>query len=125
MYPSFSRRGLLRTGSGTLALLVLRLRAPSIHANSRHGMKVMVTGGHPGDPECGCGGTIARYSDAGHDVLLMYLNSGQAYCGEDSSKKDCGAIRTAEEKRACEILKSRAAFAGQYDGRSILDFAHL
>jgi len=123
MHPSFSRRGFLRTASGTLALLILRLRATAIHTNNR--LKVMVTGGHPGDPECGCGGTIARHCDAGHDVLLMYLNTGQAYCGENASKKDCGAIRTAEAKKACEILRARAAFAGQYDGRSIVDSAHF
>ena len=28
-------------------------------------LKVIVTGGHPGDPEYGCGGTIARYTDLG------------------------------------------------------------
>ena len=27
----------------------------------RRKLKVVVTGGHPGDPEYGCGGTIARY----------------------------------------------------------------
>ena len=86
-------------------------------------LKVMVTGGHPGDPECGCGGTIARYSDGGHDVVLTYLNRGQAYCG-DPTVKDCGAIRTAEAERACGILKARAAFVGQYDGKAIVDPAH-
>src|SRR5262249_31684819 len=96
MDSSFSRRGFLRTGSGTLALLVLRLQAPTNHTEIRRGLKVMVSGGHPGDPECGCGGTIARHSDAGHDVLLMYLNTGQAYCSGNNSDKDCGAIRTAE-----------------------------
>lgn len=93
-------------------------------ATATRKLKVMVTGGHPGDPECGCGGTIARYSDQGHDVLLTYLNSGQAYCGPDSGSKDCGEIRTAEAKRACEILKARLAFTGQYDGRAIVDNAH-
>jgi N-acetylglucosamine malate deacetylase 1 len=85
--------------------------------------KVMVTGGHPGDPECGCGGTIARYTDAGHEVVLTYLNSGQAYCG-DREAKDCGALRTAEAQKACEILKARAVFVGQYDGRSMVDREH-
>ena len=88
-----------------------------------HKLKVMVTGGHPGDPECGCGGTIARYSDLGHDVALLYLNSGQAYCGQDKSQ-DCGAVRTAEAKKACAILKARAVFAGQYDGRAVVDNEH-
>src|ERR1700737_4756015 len=56
-----------------------------------HKLKVIVTGGHPGDPECGCGGTIARYSDLGHDVVLMYLNRGQAYCGPGTSD-ECGEV---------------------------------
>jgi LmbE family N-acetylglucosaminyl deacetylase len=86
-------------------------------------LKIMVTGGHPGDPECGCGGTIARYTDLGHGVVLMYLNRGQAYCS-DASVKDCGAVRTAEAGKACSILKARAAFVGQYDGRAIVDAAH-
>jgi N-acetylglucosamine malate deacetylase 1 len=101
--------------------------APQVLASRIAGarkLKVMVTGGHPGDPECGCGGTIACYTDAGHDVLLMYLNRGQAYCGPDSAGKDCGAVRTAEAKKACEILKGRFAFAGQYDGRAVVDAAH-
>ena len=36
----------------------------------------MVTGGHPGDPEYGCGGTVARLAAAGHEVVLLYLNDG-------------------------------------------------
>jgi N-acetylglucosamine malate deacetylase 1 len=86
-------------------------------------LKVVVTGGHPGDPECGCGGTIARYTDLGHEVVLMYLNRGQAYCGQDSAK-DCGVVRTAEAEKACRILKARPVFAGQYDGRAIVDNVH-
>lgn len=86
-------------------------------------LKVMVTGGHPGDPECGCGGTIARYADAGHDVVLTYLNRGQAYC-RDPTVKDCGAVRTAEAEKACGVLKARAAFVGQYDGKAIVDSPH-
>ncbi len=40
---------------------------------TRPKLKVVVTGGHPGDPEYGCGGTIARYTDLGHEVVLLYL----------------------------------------------------
>jgi LmbE family N-acetylglucosaminyl deacetylase len=84
--------------------------------------KVVVTGGHPGDPECGCGGTIARYSDLGHEVVLLYLNRGEGFCGPNELK-DCARIRTAEAEKACAILKARAAFVCQYDGRSIIDAA--
>jgi LmbE family N-acetylglucosaminyl deacetylase len=86
-------------------------------------LKIVVAGGHPGDPECGCAGTIARYTDLGHEVVLLYLNRGEGYCG-DSSLDRCGSIRTAEALKACQILKARAAFAGQTDGRAIVDEEH-
>ena len=86
-------------------------------------LKVVVTGGHPGDPECGCGGTIARYTDLGHEVVVLYLNRGEGYCGREDLK-ECGRIRTAEAEKACASLKARAVFAGQYDGRAIVDAAH-
>lgn len=86
-------------------------------------LKVVVTGGHPGDPECGCAGTIARYTELGHEVVLLYMNRGEGFCkGADPSQ--CGKVRTAEALKACEILHARAAFAGQYDGRPIVDNAH-
>jgi LmbE family N-acetylglucosaminyl deacetylase len=123
MQAELTRRKWLGTTAGAFAVAML-VPAELTQKNSQPKLRVMVTGGHPGDPECGCGGTIAHYSDAGHAVVLMYLNSGQAYCGEDSGKKDCGAIRTVEAKKACEILKARPLFAGQYDGRAITDTGH-
>lgn len=86
-------------------------------------LKIVVAGGHPGDPECGCAGTIARYTDLGHQVVLLYLNRGEGYCG-DASLDRCAGIRTAEAAKACQILKARAAFAGQYDGRAVVDTPH-
>jgi N-acetylglucosamine malate deacetylase 1 len=86
-------------------------------------LKIVVTGGHPGDPECGCAGTIARYTALGHDVALLYLNRGEGFCGTASLDR-CAAIRTAEAQNACRILKARAVFADQIDGRAIVDAAH-
>ncbi len=86
-------------------------------------LKVLVTGGHPGDPECGCAGTIARYSALGHTVVLLYLNRGEGFCkGGDATQ--CGVIRTAEARKACQILKATPAFASQTDGRSVVDPRH-
>ncbi|MGH9612025.1 MAG: PIG-L deacetylase family protein, partial [Bryobacteraceae bacterium] len=87
-------------------------------------LKIVVTGGHPGDPECGCGGTIARYAKLGHDVVLLYLNRGQGYCAETADPNQCGDVRTAEARKACEILKAHAVFAEQFDGRAIVDNSH-
>lgn len=86
-------------------------------------LKIIFAGGHPGDPECGCAGTIARYADLGHEVVLLYLNRGEGFCG-DASLDRCADIRTAEARKACQILKARPAFAGQYDGRAIVDNSH-
>lgn len=95
----------------------------TLSGQTSHPLKIVVAGGHPGDPECGCAGTIARYTDLGHEVVLLYLNRGEGYCGESSLDR-CASIRTAEAQKACQLLKARAAFAGQYDGRATVDEEH-
>jgi LmbE family N-acetylglucosaminyl deacetylase len=85
--------------------------------------KIVVAGGHPGDPECGCAGTVARYSATGHQAVLLYLNRGEGFCGTAPLDR-CADIRTAEAQNACRILKARAAFADQIDGNAIVDGAH-
>src|ERR1022692_4518292 len=86
-------------------------------------LKAIVTGGHPGDPEYGCGGTIAPYADQGHDGALLYLNRGEKSCPETAADA-AGNVRVAEAKRACEILKARPLFAGQCVGHAVVDAAH-
>ena len=80
-------------------------------------LKVIVAGGHPGDPEYGCGGTVARLTKLGHEVVLLYLNDG-AWPPTGAS------IRIAEAKRACDLLQARAAYAGQINGHAVVDNAH-
>jgi LmbE family N-acetylglucosaminyl deacetylase len=80
-------------------------------------MKVIVAGGHPGDPEYGCGGTIARLTNLGHEVVLLYLNDG-------GWPPTSSATRIAEAKKACELLKARPAYAGQVNGNAVVDNAH-
>jgi LmbE family N-acetylglucosaminyl deacetylase len=80
--------------------------------------KVIVTGGHPGDPEYGCGGTIARYTELGHEVVLLYLNRGEW------PPRDPGVSRVAEATKACEILKARPLYAGQFNSQAVVDKAH-
>jgi LmbE family N-acetylglucosaminyl deacetylase len=84
-------------------------------------LKVVVTGGHPGDPEYGCGGAIVRYTDLGHEVVLLYLNKGE---WTNKPSYDPGPVREAEARKACQILKARPAFAGQVDGKAIVDPVH-
>ena len=82
---------------------------------------MIVTGGHPGDPEYGCGGTIARYTDLGHEVVLLYLNRGDP---AETPARPASAVRVKEAEKACEILWARPVFAGQIDGHSIVDAEH-
>lgn len=86
-------------------------------------LKIVVTGGHPGDPEYGCGGTIARYVEAGHEVVFLYLNNGEV-ADPDNTRAHLKGVRTREAQKACEILRARPLFAPQIDGDSIVDAAH-
>jgi LmbE family N-acetylglucosaminyl deacetylase len=103
------------TGAGVTAVASAASRASVATAEPSPRYKIIVTGGHPGDPEYGCGGSVARLIAAGHEVTLLYLNDG----GWETS----AAIRIAEAKRACEILKARPAWAGQANGHAIVDDA--
>jgi N-acetylglucosamine malate deacetylase 1 len=85
-------------------------------------LKVIVAGGHPGDPEYGCGGTIARYSNLGHEVVLLYLNNGEWPAAQGGAPAH---IRMAEGSKASEILKARPLYAGQVNGHAVLDAAHF
>ncbi len=124
-----SRREYLKAGAGVLALGGGALLggaaasaenvgggAQSSSAGGRK-IKVIVCGGHPGDPEYGCGGTIARLTQMGHQVVLFYLNDG----GWPPTSSE---VRIAEAKKACEILKARPLYAGQQNGHAIVDNAH-
>ena len=88
---------------------------------ARSRLKVVVTGGHPGDPEYGCGGTVARYADLGHDLVLLYLNKGLT---PEVARAGSAPDRVAEASKACDILKARPVFAGQVDGNAIVDRQH-
>lgn len=83
-------------------------------------LKVVCVGAHPDDPETGCGGTLAKFSNQGHKVTIIYLTSGDAGI-EGKSLKEAAAIRTEEALKACKILGATPVFIGQIDGNSIAD----
>jgi len=117
-----SRRDWLNRAAGMAGAVTVGLPLLGTAEDSQVGspksarkLKVVVAGAHPDDPETGCGGTIARYTDLGHDVTVIYLTRGEAGI-EGRSHDEAAAIRTREAQRACEILKARPVFAGQIDG---------
>jgi LmbE family N-acetylglucosaminyl deacetylase len=82
-------------------------------------LKVVCVGAHPDDPESGCGGTLARYAEAGHAVTILYLTAGEKGIPgvpEDETAKR----RRAEAKDACAILGATAVFAGQVNGKVVV-----
>lgn len=82
-------------------------------------LRIVCIGAHPGDPEFGCGGTMAKYADAGHLVTFLYLTRGEAYDSRQSYSVSA-ALRTREAEASCRLLKVKALFAGQIDGNTVL-----
>lgn len=121
MRMQFTRRKALRQLSqsgGLLGAAALGLPLAASQAEqpaAARKLKVVVVGGHPDDPESGCGGTMARYTDLGHEVVILYLTRGEAGI-PGKSHDEAAAIRSGECQKACEILKARPIFAGQIDG---------
>lgn len=94
--------------------------APRTLGTNAKKLNVVVVGAHPDDPESGCGGTIALYSEAGHNVTVIYLTRGEAGI-PGIPAHEAAAIRTAEAEKACAILNARPVFAGQIDGNTELN----
>ena len=118
----FTRREML-TGPGLIAAAGLALpfaESTAEGASSGRKLKVVVVGGHPDDPESGCGGTMACLADQGHDVVSLYLTRGEAGIGGKKAD-EAARIRTAEAEQACRILKVRPKIAGQIDGATEVD----
>jgi len=118
-----SRRMFLAGLAGTLCVV----RRAKAEPAANPALNVVVTGGHPGDPEYGCGGTVARYTRRGHRVTLLYLNRGE---DPHQGKTGCAAAANRETPRvheameACRILGARAMFDRQCNGDAIVDNAH-
>jgi len=87
-------------------------------------MTVVCVGGHPDDPESGCGGTLARYAALGHIVTIVYLTRGERGIA-GKSLDEAARIRTAECEAACKIMGAKPVFFGQIDGATELTHAHV
>jgi LmbE family N-acetylglucosaminyl deacetylase len=83
-------------------------------------LKIVCVGAHPDDPESGCGGTLARFTAAEHDVSIIYLTRGEAGIA-GKSHEESARIRSREAGEACIILKSKPVFAGQIDGDTVMN----
>ncbi len=113
-----SRRSFLKSASIIPAALALPSVVEARPEDQK--MKIVCIGGHPDDPESGCGGTLARASLAGHSITIIYLTRGEAGI-EGKSHAEAAGIRTREAEQACSILRAKPVFAGQIDGSTMLN----
>jgi len=119
--PSNNRRHFLQqsiTAAGLLSLPAL-LHAQQAGTNGNAQRKIVCVGGHPDDPESGCGGTLAKLAKAGHSVTIIYLTTGEAGI-PGKSHDEAAAIRKQEAINACKILNAKPIFAGQIDGAGMV-----
>ncbi len=112
------RRAFVKNTVAGLSLLTLpALSNAQPHQTDKR--KIVCVGAHPDDPESGCGGTLAKLSNLGHDVTIIYLTTGEAGI-PGASHNEAAKIRKQEALNACKILNAKPVFAGQIDGEAIV-----
>src|SRR4051794_20044271 len=119
-----SRRQFVKNATAGLGLLSFSSLANAQTDKQENKKKIVCVGGHPDDPESGCGGTLAKLAKAGNDVTIIYLTTGEAGI-PGKTHTESAAIRKQEAIKACEVLNAKPVFAGQIDGDSIVDNAWL
>ncbi len=120
MNPENSRRRFVKNTAAGLSLLALPELLRAQPRNEEGKKKIVCVGGHPDDPESGCGGTLAKLRTAGHEVTVIYLTTGEAGI-EGKGHDEAAAIRRRESLSACKILNVNPIFAGQVDGATVVN----
>ena len=117
---SSSRRRFMQQATAGIGLLSLPSGLTARNISNAKMMNIVCVGGHPDDPESGCGGTLAKFASMGHSVTIIYLTRGEAGIS-GKSHDESAAIRSREAEEACTILNAKPLFAGQIDGDTILN----
>jgi len=69
-------------------------------------MNILAIGAHPDDIEFGCGGTLIKYADKGHNIYLLVLTEGESGAVE--------GIRRREQEKSARIIGVNKLFWGNY-----------
>jgi len=69
-------------------------------------MNILAVGAHPDDIEFGCGGTLLKYAQLGHNVYLLVLSDGSFGGNPDQRRK--------EAHEAAIFIGARELFWGNY-----------
>ncbi|MBI2179153.1 MAG: PIG-L family deacetylase [Candidatus Tectomicrobia bacterium] len=70
-------------------------------------MNILAIGAHPDDIEFGCGGTLARYTGAGHRVTMLVITGGE--------QGGVPTVRQKEAQGAADILGAAELILGGYE----------
>lgn len=115
----FVKKSVLGTGLLTLPNLLNAQNNGSVEKK-----KIVCIGGHPDDPESGCGGTLALLANAGHEVTVIYLTTGERGI-KGKSFDEAAVIRKQEAINACAILNAKPIFAGEINGDIIFNYTWM
>ena len=79
-------------------------------------MRVLAVGAHPDDLELYCGGTLAKYADQGHEVIMAHLCSGNKG-GTNITPEELAQTRGNEAKAAAKLIAAEVLgpIAGDLD----------
>jgi N-acetylglucosamine malate deacetylase 1 len=78
-------------------------------------MNVLAVGAHPDDLEILCGGTLARFVQEGHEVVMCHVARGDRGSFVHSSE-EIAALRGEEARRAAQLCGAEATTLGLSDG---------
>jgi len=76
-------------------------------------MNILAVGPHPDDIEIGCGGTLIKYAQKGHNVFLLIITKGE--------KGGEVEVRCKEQLRSAEIIGARDVFWAALGDTKLLD----
>ncbi|MBR1538166.1 MAG: PIG-L family deacetylase, partial [Bacteroidales bacterium] len=124
-----NRRSLIKAAGSAAALTILggiplqaNGKGTASTRKKKERKKILVVGAHPDDPETGAGGTICLLTDAGHEVVCVYLTRGEAGI-PGKSHEEAAAIRVVECTNACAVTGSSHIFMDQVDGATEVNLA--
>jgi LmbE family N-acetylglucosaminyl deacetylase len=86
--------------------------------------KILIILAHPDDPEFFCGGTIARWTEGGHEVVYSLITNGDKGTNGklNINPRDLSIIRKEEQRNAAKVLGvDRISFLLYEDGYLIPD----
>lgn len=78
-------------------------------------MRVLAVGAHPDDLEILCGGTLARYAQEGHEVVMCHATTGDMGSFLHG-REEIASIRAEEAHTAAEVIGGRDCTLGLGDG---------